>query len=117
MPDLLRKLLVAFLLSNVLMVAPADAQTTNNELFPIPAELQPDVDFWLSIFTQYNTREGVLHDNRYLGVVYEQVALPENVSRRQRQRIADQRRRHFRTILQTLAGGKRDNLSVEEMRV
>jgi membrane-bound lytic murein transglycosylase D len=96
---------------------PAGAQTDAEELFPIPAELEPDVDFWLSIFTQYNTREGVLHDNRFLGVVYEQVALPENVSRRQRQRIADQRRKHFRSILQTLAGGKRDNLSIEEMRV
>ena len=111
------KLILATLVAVVLTVTPASAQSTNETLFPIPAELQPDVDFWLSIFTRYSTREGVLHDNRFLGVVYEQVALPENVSRRQRQRIADQRRRHFRDILQTLAGGKRDNLTAEEMRV
>jgi membrane-bound lytic murein transglycosylase D len=112
-----RKLIHAALVAVVLVAAPVSAQTSGEELFPIPAELQPDVDFWLSIFTQYNTREGVLHDNRFMGVVYEQVALPENVSRRQRQRIADQRRKHFRNILQTLAGGKRDNLTAEEMRV
>lgn len=112
-----RKLIHAALVAIVLVAAPVSAQTSGEELFPIPAELQPDVDFWLSIFTRYNTREGVLHDNRFLGVVYEQVALPEKVSRRQRQRIADQRRKHFRNILQTLAGGKRDNLSAEEMRV
>jgi len=112
-----RKLIAASLLAVVLTVAPASAQTPSEALFPIPAELQPDVDFWLSIFTQYNTREGVLHDNRFLGVVYEQVPLPDGVSRRQRQRIADQRRQHYRNILQVLAGGKRDNLSTEEMRV
>jgi len=112
-----KKLIVVLIAISVLSAIPAVAQNSTEELFPIPAELQPDVDFWLSIFTQYNTREGVLHDNRFLGVVYEQVALPENVSRRQRQRIADQRRKHFRTILQALASGKRDNLSAEEMRV
>lgn len=100
-----------------LSMTPAAAQNTGEGLFPMPAELEPDVNFWLSIFTQYNSRNGVLHDNRHLGVVYEKVALPDNVSRRQRQRIADQRRKYFRTILQSLAGGKRDNLSADEERV
>jgi membrane-bound lytic murein transglycosylase D len=117
MADSLKKIIVVLYVASVMSFGPAVAQATSEELFPIPAELEPDVNFWLSIFTQYNTREGVLHDNRYLGVVYEKVALPENVSRRQRQRIANQRRDHFRKILQTLAGGKRDNLSIEEMRV
>jgi len=117
MADSLNKIIVVLFVSGVLSMAPANAQTTSEESFPIPTELEPDVNFWLSIFTQYNTREGVLHDNRFLGVVYEKVALPENVSRRQRQRIANQRREHFKKILQALAGGKRDNLSVEEMRV
>jgi len=45
------------------------------------------------------------------------VALPENVSRRQRQRISDKRRQYYKSILQTLAGGKRDNLGADEQRV
>lgn len=98
-------------------ITPAAAQSSGEELFPMPVELEPDVKFWLSIFTQYNTREGLLHDNRYLGVVYETVALPENVSRRQRQRISDQRRDYFKSILQSLASGKRDSLSTDEARV
>ena len=40
-----------------------------SDVFPQPPELQPDVDFWISIFTEYSTAEGVLHDNRNLGVV------------------------------------------------
>lgn len=113
----LKKLFAAAILTAALAMPTAGAQSSGEELFPSPAELQPDVNFWLSIFTEYNTREGVLHDNRYLGVVYEQVPLPENVSRRQRQRIADQRRNYYKTILQSLASGKRDSLSVDEARV
>ena len=74
----------AVLVSCASSVAGADA----DQLFPQPAELDRDVNFWLSIFTNYTTREGVLHDSRNLGVVYEKVPLPENVSRRQRQRIS-----------------------------
>ena len=117
MAESLRNIFVTALALIALSIAPAVAQDSGEELFPVPAGLQPDVDFWLSIFTQYNTREGVLHDNRYLGVVYEKVALPENVSRRQRQRIADQRRQHYKGILQSLAGGKRENLTADEARV
>ena len=93
------------------------ATANDEDLFPQPAELDRDVNFWLSIFTEYSTREGVLHDNRNLAVVYERVPLPENVSRRQRQRISDQRREHYKSILRTLAGGKRQSLSKDEQRV
>ncbi len=117
MAESLRNIVATMLALAVLSITPAVAQVADEELFPVPAGLEPDVDFWLAIFTRYSTREGVLHDNRYLGVVYEKVPLPENVSRRQRQRIADQRREHYKTILQGLAAGKRDNLSADETRV
>ena len=100
-----------------LLLFAATAFANDDELFPMPAELKPDVDFWLSIFTEYDSTNGVLHDNRFLGVVYEAVPLPEKVSRRERQRIADRRRSYYKGILQTLASGKRDNLSAEEYRV
>lgn len=117
MAEKLRKIFVTILLSIGLSMTAAAAQNTGEKIFPVPAGYEPDINFWLSIFTQYSTRDGVLHDNRYLGVVYEKVPLPENVSRRQRQRIADQRRAHYKSILQTLAGGKRDNLNADEARV
>ena len=87
------------------------------EDFPLPAELEPDVDFWVSIFTRYTTREGVLHDNRNLGVVYERVDVPANASRRERNRIVGQRRKAIAAVLDRLASGKRDNLSAEEARI
>ncbi len=87
------------------------------ETFPQPAELQPDVDFWVSIFTTYSTDEGVLHDNRNLAVVYDRLGMPAKLSRRERNRRVDVRRKQLQAVLRSLASGKRSNLSGEEARV
>ena len=97
----------------VLAALPATAEET----FPFPGELQPDVDFWVSIFTRYNTDEGVLHDNRSLAIVYERLDMPANLGRRERNRRVKKRRDALAAVLRTLAQGKRDNLSTEEARV
>ena len=88
-----------------------------DELFPVPEGMQRDVDFWIDIFSHYTTRQGVLHDNRNLGVVYERIDLDAAMDRRERQRRVAKRREHYQAILRTLAGGKRDGLSDEEARV
>lgn len=87
------------------------------EPFPQPAELQPDVDFWIGIFTRYSTDQGVLHDSRNLGVVYERIDFPAGLDRRERQRRVVQRRKAVQGVLAQLASGKRDNLSPEEARI
>ena len=101
-----------------LFLAAASTPFANDTaLFPKPATLQRDVNFWVSIFTEYSTTEGVLHDNRNLAVVYEKIDLPENASRRTRNRLSKARRQHYQKILRTLANGKRDKLTAEEYRV
>ncbi len=100
----------------VLLGASAFAANTD-ALFPKPAELDPDVEFWIDIFTAYSSDEGVLHDNRYLGVVYESMPMPSSISRKERNRRAQKRRKHYQGVLRTLARGKRDNLDVEHQRV
>ena len=88
-----------------------------DETFPQPAELQRDVDFWVSIFTEYTTDQGVMHDARNLSVVYEIVDFPSDWGRRERQRRITAKRRNIQQILSRLAGGKRDELSAEEERI
>ncbi|MGH8315882.1 MAG: hypothetical protein ACRETU_12115, partial [Steroidobacterales bacterium] len=39
--------------------------------FVHPAELEPDIQFWTRIYTKVTTNGGLIHDDRYLGVVYE----------------------------------------------
>ncbi len=103
--------LAALLLCSMAQVAHGD------EVFPQPAELQPDVDFWTSIFTEYPTTQGVLHDNRRLGVVYGTVDAGAQMSRRERNRIVARHRKELQAVLRSLAKGKRDGLSEEEARV
>jgi len=97
----------------VLAAAAAHAEDT----FPLPPELQPDVDFWVSVFTRYTTDEGVLHDNRNLAVVYERIDMPEKTSRRERNRRIKRHRDALAATLNALAGGKRTGLSPEEARI
>jgi membrane-bound lytic murein transglycosylase D len=93
------------------------AAVANGVLFPQPAELDRDVNFWLSIFSEYTTNEGALHDNRNLGIVYERMDMPSTVGRRERNRRVGIKRKHYQQILRSLAGGKRDRLSADEQRL
>lgn len=101
----------------VLFLLITSVTRADDVLFPRPAELEPDVLFWRSIFTVYSTDEGVLHDNRHLGVVYETVPMPANTPRSERNRKIQRRREHYQAILRSLAKGNRDKLSAEERRV
>lgn len=88
-----------------------------DQTFPQPPELQPDVDFWIDVFTRYGNDEGVLHDNRNLAVVYDRLPIPEKISSRERQRRVEKRRKELQVVLKSLANGKRNNLTAEESRV
>ena len=88
-----------------------------DETFPQPPQLQPDVDFWVDIFTRYTTNQGVLHDTRNLAVIYEHIDFSAADGRRTRQRAAANRRDAIKVVLHSLASGKRDNLSSEEASI
>jgi membrane-bound lytic murein transglycosylase D len=91
------------------------AQTTDGLLRP--PGLEPEIGFWREIFSSVTSAEGLVHDDRHLGVVYERLELPDSASSRQRRRAADKARKKYRGILETLAGGKRNGLTTEERRV
>lgn len=41
--------------------------------FAVPLGMEARVKFWVDIYTKHNTDQGLLHDSRYVGVVYEPV--------------------------------------------
>ncbi len=82
-----------------------------------PAELEPDILFWTRVYTEVDTRGGLIHDNKYLGVVYEVLRFPAGAGRRTQGRLVKAAKQRFKNILLSLARGKRDNLSQEEARV
>lgn len=89
----------------------------SNSLFPLPAELKADVHFWSNVYTQVDTNEGYIHDNRFLNVVYETVRFDPNQSTKSRNRYLKKRKQQYREILKSLSRGTRTNLDEEQQRV
>ncbi len=94
-----------------------DSFARNDELFPRPAAIEHDVQFWKRVYTEITTGEGFIHDDANLAVVYEKIRLPENVSRKHRSNYVKRIKNKYRKILHTLSNGKRTGLSNEERRV
>ena len=44
--------------------------------FPVPPEIQPNVDFWRNVYAKWGRNQVALHDDEYLGVIYEVINLP-----------------------------------------
>lgn len=79
------------------------------DLFPKPVRLVPQVEFWKMVYTQFSTRQALVHDDRDLTVIYDVVSLPSpswKTSKPVAQKSAD----HFRRILEGLATGPVDSL-------
>src|ERR671925_2409361 len=62
------------------------------EPIPRPEALKDDVDFWIRVYTEVTTNEGLLHDERNLAVVYDTLKFSTRSSPRERQRLVDDRR-------------------------
>ena len=50
--------------------------------FPRPPALEADILFWTRIYTEVDTRGGLIHDSSHLGVVYEVVRFPQGAGTR-----------------------------------
>jgi LysM repeat protein len=76
-----------------------------DEQFPQPAELQPDIRFWIRVYTEISTSEGFIHDQRNLAVVYDTVHFVPGQIARERQFLVDAMRERYQAILRYLATG------------
>jgi membrane-bound lytic murein transglycosylase D len=104
-------LLLAPLISGLSLAAElADA-------FARPPELEPDVRFWIRVYTEVTTDQGLLHDDWNLGLVYEVLRFDPADSPRQRERIVAQAKAHYAELLRRFASGATDNLTSHERRI
>jgi membrane-bound lytic murein transglycosylase D len=85
--------------------------------FVHPAELEPDIQFWTRIYTKVTTNGGLIHDDRYLGVVYEELTLNPADSPRQRQHRVEDIRDHYAAVLRRLVTVPEANWTAEDKRV
>jgi len=47
------------------------ATTKNDEMFPLPENLKSNVEFWIKVYTLYNSDEIIIHDSENLEIIYE----------------------------------------------
>jgi len=54
----------------------ADARA-ESDTFPVPPIIQPNVDFWTKIYTEYASNQGVIHGSRNLNIIYGVIELAD----------------------------------------
>lgn len=75
-----------------------------SDTFPVPAEIQPNVDFWRHVYGVWSRGEVAIHDNEHMRVVYEVVKLPgpikEGYTDSQRELVRARRDAHTEQLRQ-----------------
>jgi membrane-bound lytic murein transglycosylase D len=85
--------------------------------FAHPPELETDVRFWIRVYTEVTTDQGLLHDDWNLGLVYEVMRFDPADSPAQRERRVAQAKAHYAELLRRFAAGATDNLTAHERRI
>jgi membrane-bound lytic murein transglycosylase D len=106
-------LALALISPHLCQAAAADAA----DPFAHPPELEPDVRFWIRVYTEVTTDQGLLHDDRNLALVYEVLRFDPADSPGQRERIVSQAKTRYADLLRRFAAGATDNLSPHEQRI
>jgi membrane-bound lytic murein transglycosylase D len=85
--------------------------------FAHPAELEQDVRFWIRVYTEVTTDQGLLHDDWNLGLVYEVLRFDPAASPAQRERRVAEAKARYTSLLKRFAAGSTDNLTPHEQRI
>jgi membrane-bound lytic murein transglycosylase D len=76
--------------------------------FPVFPSIEPNVEFWKKIYSQYSTRHGVIHDSRRLDIIYDVVYLEDPDlpgGRKINHKRVEGFKKKYQQILQNLAHG------------
>jgi peptidoglycan lytic transglycosylase D len=85
--------------------------------FARPAELEADVRFWIRVYTEVTTDQGLLHDDWNLALVYEVLRFDPADSPAQRERRVQEAKARYTSLLKRFAAGSTDNLTPHETRI
>jgi membrane-bound lytic murein transglycosylase D len=85
--------------------------------FAHPPELEKDVRFWIRVYTEVTTDQGLLHDDWNLGLVYEVLRFDPASSPAQRERLVAAAKARYAGLLRRFAAGETDDLTPHERRI
>ena len=128
LPLTLSLFLTAFALTGSVRPAAGDppgveasvAQSLRTEQFPRPAAIEPQVQFWIKVYSEYTTSQMALHDSEALDIIYTVVDLPpgqDPAMQRVRRDLLRATRERYESALKCLASAESeaelDELAVE----
>ncbi len=98
----------------LLLGAASAAGALDPQLFPVAAKLEPNVEFWTRVYTEYDSHQVLLHDDLHMHVIYavldftdldasEASAGRKSLTKRQE---INKARNKYRSLLQDLAAGR-----------
>src|ERR1700716_1529172 len=79
--------------------------------FVHPPGLERDVRFWIRVYTEVTTDQGLLHDDWNLGLVYEVLRLDPGASPQQRERRVHEAKARYGSLLKRFAAGETADLT------
>ncbi len=99
--------------------APKNVHTLSEYDFSVPPGLEPQVNFWKKIYSEYPSDYAVVHDMRNLDVIYEVVYMGgKSLSRRAKDKKLRKVKNKYKKILRKLASKKSKSiLTGEEKRI
>lgn len=85
--------------------------------FAHPPALERDIRFWIRVYTEVTTDQGLLHDDWNLGLVYEVLRFDSASSPSQRERRVNEAKAHYAALLRRFADGSTGDLTAHERRI
>lgn len=85
--------------------------------FAHPPALEPDIRFWVRVYTEVTTDQGLLHDDWNLKLVYEVLRFDPASSPSQRERRVAEAKAHYAGLLRRFAAGATTDLTPHEKRI
>jgi len=109
--------IVAVLLSHVEGAAGDPATADSADPFVHPPALERDIRFWIRVYTEVTTDQGLLHDDWNLGLVYEVLRFDPASSPAHRERQVHEAKARYAALLRRFADGATGDLTAHERRI
>ncbi|WP_165741731.1 transglycosylase SLT domain-containing protein, partial [Candidatus Thiosymbion oneisti] len=93
----------------------AAKRPTGSRTFPVPSEIKDNVAFWRNVYGEWSRGEVAIHDNEYMGVIYEVADLPGptlNGYTAEQKRFVRARKAYYKRRLKNLEDKVRAGLSL-----
>jgi membrane-bound lytic murein transglycosylase D len=99
------------------LLAGRSVHADESDPFAHPPELEPDVRFWIRVYTEVTTDGGLIHDDWNLKLVYEVLRFDPDSSPAQRERRVTQAKARYAALLRRFAAGETADLTAHERRI